>query len=88
MNQPRVTTKHRRRLRLLQDVIDAATDPRSPGGTAIIACEMPEIVEGLAGAHAEAAVIELTDDLRGTSPERLEPKLAELLAWSERLPAA
>lgn len=86
MNQQRVTTKHRRHLRELHARIVAATDPGSPGGTSIVASELPDILDGLDGAHAGAAVIDLTDGLRATSPERFGPMVSELAAWVERLP--
>jgi hypothetical protein len=83
VNRKRVTTNHRLHLRevrrrFVAALEDGRIDPH----------ERADILDGLDGADAEAAVIDITDGLRGTSPERTAQMLAELAAWMERLPAA
>lgn len=81
MNTKRVTTTHREHLRevrrrFIAAMEDGKIDPH----------ERADLLDGFDGADAGAAVIDITDGLRAVSTERLEPKLVELKAWTERLP--
>lgn len=82
MNHKRTTTRSRLHLKSVIELMKAAMEDRH-----ICPREEADILEKLEDQLAFAAVIDIRDGLdRVTSPERLEPALAEYRAWTARLP--
>ena len=83
----RLATRSRRQTRVIRERIATAQDPRSPGGVAILPCEMPDIFEAIDDQEALAAVVDINDGRgRATSSHQVEALNREYDAWLVRLP--
>lgn len=85
MNVKRTTARSRLHLvTVVRPLIAAALEDHH-----ISPSEEAQILDALEAQVAYAAVIDIRDGLdRVSSPERLDPLLAEYRAWTDRLPAA
>lgn len=83
----RLATRSRRQPRVIRARIATATDPASPGGRAILPCELPDILEAIDGQEALAAVVDINGARdRATSRQQVDALNREYDAWIERLP--
>lgn len=83
----RLATRSRKQAGVIRARLMVATDPRSPGGTAILPCEMPDVWDAVDGQEALATVVDINGARdRATSAQQVDALNREYDAWLTRLP--
>lgn len=83
----RLATRSRKQAAVVRARLMTATDPASPGGTAILPCEMPDVWDAVDGQEALATVVDINGARdRAFSPQQVDALNREFDAWLPRIP--